>query len=74
MCSRDLEIKIGYKEGFFYYYDNVLEALEQDVHRDGGSLILGDIQVQAGPGSEQTDLAVDVPVPSNSNDSMLLWL
>lgn len=50
----------------------LLTMLPVICYRDGGSLILGDIQVQAGPGSEQTDLAVDVPVPSNSNDSMLL--
>jgi len=32
------------------------------VQRGGGSPSLGDVQGQAGPGSEQPDLAVDVSV------------
>jgi len=38
------------------------EALKQVAQRGGGCPIPGDIQVQAGWGSEQPDLAIDVPV------------
>jgi len=38
------------------------EALEQIDQRGGGCSIPGDIQGQAGQGSEQPDLAVGVPV------------
>ena len=47
-------------EGFFYNKDG--EALEQVSQRCDGYSVLGDIQGQAGPGSEQSDLAVGVPV------------
>ena len=45
------------REGF---YGKSSEALEQVAQRGGG--VLGDIQGQAGWGSEQPDVAVDVPV------------
>jgi len=38
------------------------EALEQVTQRGGGCPLLGDIQGQAGEGSEQPDLAADFPV------------
>ena len=38
------------------------EALEQTAQQGGGCSILGCIQGKAGAGSEQPDLAVDVPV------------
>jgi len=36
-----------------------------------GNYLTGDIQDQAGPGSEQADLAVDVPVPSTGPFQLL---
>ena len=54
------EIQIGYKEGVFY--NKGVEALEQVAPRGGGCPILGDIQGQAGQGSEQFHLPVGVPV------------
>jgi len=51
---------VGYKVKFIYSEGS--EALEQVAWRCGVSPILGNIQVQAGPGSEQPDLAVDVSV------------
>ena len=47
---------------FFFLNVKHSEALEQVSQRDGGCPVLGDIQDQAGPGSEQPDLAVHVPV------------
>ena len=44
------------------FYSESSEALEQVAQRCGGYLILGDFQNQAGPGSGQLDLSVDVPV------------
>ena len=44
----------------------VVEALEQVAQRCGGSPILGDIQGQAGLGSEHPDGAVYVPVHCRS--------
>jgi len=44
------------------FYNNGGEALEQIAQRGGGCPLLGDIQGQTGQGSEQPDLAVDVPV------------
>ena len=38
------------------------ESLQQFAHRSDGCPVLGDVQGQAGPGSEQSDRAVDVPV------------
>ena len=38
------------------------DALKQVAQRSGGCPILGDIQGQAGEGSEQPDLALGVPV------------
>ena len=35
--------------------------VEQVAQRGGGSPVLADIQGQAGPGSEQSDQAVEVP-------------
>jgi len=46
--------------GFFYSEGG--EALEQVAQRGGQSLVLGNTQGKAGPGSEQTNLDVDVPV------------
>jgi len=37
-------------------------TLEQVAHRSGGSCVSGDIQGEAGGGSEQPNLAVSVPV------------
>ena len=36
--------------------------MEQVVQRGGGCLVPGDIQGHIGPGFEQLDLAIDVPV------------
>jgi len=44
------------------FYNNGGEALEQIAQRGGGCPLLGDFQNQAGPGSGQLDLSVDVPV------------
>ena len=49
----------GYKEVF---YNNGGETLEQVAHRGGGSCVSGDIQGEAGGGSEQPNLAISVPV------------
>ena len=38
------------------------EALAQAAHRGGRNPFSGDIQIQAGWGSEQSDLAVGIPV------------
>ena len=53
------EIQVGYKEKVFYSEGG--EALEQ-VARDMVEVLSRGIQGQAGPGSEQPDLAIDVPV------------
>jgi len=47
-------------EGFFYNKDG--EALEQVSQRCDGYSVLGDIQGQAGPGSERPDVAIHVSV------------
>jgi len=47
-----------------FFYDKGGEALEQLAQGGDGSPILGDIQGQAGQGSEQPNLAVSVPVHS----------
>ena len=54
------EILTRYKEGIFYNKGGM--ALKQVTQRApwSGSPILGDIQGQAGSGSEHSDLAVDV--------------
>ena len=52
-------VQAAYKEKVFY--SKAGEALEQIIQRGGGCPIPGDIQGQAGPGSEQPDLAVDIP-------------
>jgi len=44
------------------FYNECGEALAQVVQRGGECLIPGDIQSQAGQGSEQPDVAVGVPV------------
>ena len=44
-----------------HYYSKNNEALEQVAQKCGGSPVSGDIQGQAGPGSEQPDPTVDVP-------------
>ena len=44
------------------FYNEGGEALGQVAQRGGRYLVPGDIQGEAGPGSEQPDLAVDVPV------------
>ena len=54
------EIYTGYKEEIFY--DNGGEALEQIAQRSGGCPVPGDIQGQAGQGSEQPALVVALPV------------
>ena len=51
---------LGYKEKVFYREGD--EALEQVAQRCGEFPIPGDFQGQVRPGSEQPDLAVDVPV------------
>ena len=51
---------------FVCFYSKNSDAWEQVAQR-GGCPVLGDIQGQAGQGSEQSDLA-----PSNSNNSMIL--
>jgi len=61
---------VGYKEevwwdlfGFFFlFYSKGGEALEQVALRDAGSPVLGDVLSQAGPGSEQLNLSVDIPI------------
>ena len=57
---RRLEIYARYKEKVFYSEGS--EALEQAAQRCGGCPIPGDIQGQAGPRSQQHDLAVYVLV------------
>jgi len=52
------EMEIEYKEKIFYSEDG--EALEQITQRHSGSPIRGDTKDQAGPSSEQPDLAVVV--------------
>ena len=59
------EIWTGYKESFF---NKSNEALAQVAQRGGGCLVPGDIQGQAGWGSEQPDVAVDVPVHCRESD------
>ena len=54
------EIHIGHKEEVFY--DKCSEALANVGQRGSGWPILGNIQGQAGLGSEQSDWAVCVPV------------
>jgi len=54
------KIYIGCKEKVVYNKDG--EALEQVAQRCGGSHVPGDIQGQAGQGSEHPDLPVGVPV------------
>jgi len=44
------------------FYNNGGEALEQIAQRGGGCPVPGDIQGQAGSGSEQAVLAVGAPV------------
>jgi len=44
------------------FYSEGGEALEQVGQRCGGCPVPGDVQGQAGSGSEQPDIAVDVPV------------
>ena len=44
-----------------FFYDKDSEALEQGVQRGSGCPIPEDIQGQAGQGSEQLDLDVEVP-------------
>ena len=51
---------VGYKEEAFYGKGG--EALEQIALRCGGCPDLGDIQSQAGRGSEHPVIAVGVPV------------
>ena len=72
-----LEIRIYY----YYYFTIRITKLWNRLPRDVVDVpCLGDIQGQAGPGSEEHDLAIDVPVhctrlplkvPYNSNDSMI---
>ena len=75
--------RLDMRKKFFYSKDS--EALAQVAQRGGGCPIPGDIEGQAGWGSEQPDVAADVPihcqgiwtrqplrVPSNSNNSMIL--
>jgi len=57
---RGLRLDIRKLVGFFYSEGG--EALEQVAQRGGQSLVLGNTQGKAGPGSEQTNLDVDVPV------------
>jgi len=44
------------------FYNKGGEALAQAAHRGGRNSFSGDIQIQAGWGSEQSDLAVGIPV------------
>jgi len=60
MVSSSKRFWVRYKEKIFYSEGG--EALEQVVQRGIRCSIPGDIQGQAGPGSEQPDLAVDIPV------------
>ena len=48
----------------FFFYSKGGETLEQVALRGGGCPVPGDVQGQAGQGSEQPDLAVGVPVHS----------
>ena len=56
------------KEGIFrldirtkvFFYGKGHEVCEQVVWNSGGCPVPGDVQGQAGPGSEQPDLSVDV--------------
>lgn len=50
------------------------EALEQVAQRGGGCCVLGDIQGQAGPGSEQTDLAGSGCASFYELDSYSVWI
>ena len=49
-------------KNIYIFYDKSNEALEQVAQRGGGCYVSGDIQGQAGWGSEQPDLPVGVPV------------
>ena len=53
------DIQIGYKEVF---YNKSSEVLAQVAHIGGGCPVTGNIQDQAGQGSEQPDLVVGIPV------------
>ena len=56
---RQGKFRLGIRRKFFTQGGDTLEQVAQ---RGGGCPIPGDIQGQAGPGPEQPDVAVDVPV------------
>ena len=69
-CHWFIRTWTGCKEEVFYSKGG--EALEQVAQRGGGCPIPGDVQGQAGWGSERPDWAVDVPVHHRELDKMAL--
>ena len=60
LSNYNRDIQIGYKEEAFCNKSD--EALELVAWRGGGCSVPGDLQGQAGRGSEQPDVDVGVPV------------